>query len=183
MVSPCVLAAAATLATTRSFFSLHCTLLQIKELEEHSVYSPELFDGRPCGMACATTAMDTIGSDAVSVDNTLYSAQNAANTIDAIISSHHCRCRIKGSVFSIGCDCTLWAALHEQRWGPTTPSLAVEFQKRLDAAAAAAEAVRADAAVLKQLATYELKHLCAANGTVCPDSGLLQAPPPPPLIK
>lgn len=161
MVSPCTLAAAAVLVATKQYYTLMCTLELLDSLQTDNVYTPALFGGAPCGIACATTDMDTIGTGALSPTNALYSAEVAANTLEAIVGYKHCRCRVKAGVFNLACDCTLWEGLRDKRSGaPPSAAAFAAFEANLAAAAEAAAAVRSEAATRRELALYELARLC-----------------------
>ena len=164
MAHPCILASAAVLVNTRAYFGLKCTISRAREMEVTGFYVPALFDQEPCGIACATTDMNTIGTGAVSEANVLFSSDNAANTVEAIISSHHCRCKYKAVFFNFGCDCSLWSALHQRRWGttPAEPSkIALEFDSVLEKAKNAASEKLLQVKTLRQFAEYELSMLCS----------------------
>lgn len=163
-ISPCDLIAVAALSTSVEYFQLQCTLEQVAQVE-NGVYVPELFGGKPCGVACATTDMETLGTGAQSPGNVLYSPEAATRTMDALVSYHHCRCRVKASVFNLACDCSLWESIRDFRSSGQPPRLAfVHFMATLKEAEDASSAVLEHVRAVRHLVEQELKALCA-NGS------------------
>lgn len=177
MVSPCDLFAVATLSSSIQLFQLQCTLEQIGKVE-NGIYAPELFGGEPCGKACSTTDMETLGTGQVSPGNVLYSPESATRTMDALVAYRHCRCRVKASVFNLACDCSLWEAIRDHRSSGRAPQTTsfVQFQATLQEAEKASVGVMAHVAAIKELALHELKTLCPggpSEPTVCSFRGPL----------
>jgi hypothetical protein len=169
-VSPCDLMAVATLATSVDFFRLHCTLEQVARMHESGLYIPELFSGEPCGIACATTDMETLGTGELSPADVLYSPEAAARTLDALVAYQHCRCRVKASVFNLACDCSLWEAIRDHRSSRKPPrAVFARLQSSLYESEQASIRVFTQATIIKKLAEHELETLCgsAARPPIC----------------
>ncbi len=164
----CLLATVVVLTDTRNYYELECRIERGTEMLDTNVYNPLFFDGQPCGDACASTSLDNIGT--LTPDRTgaqsLFSQEKAANTIEAIIASHHCKCRFKTSWFSCFCDCSLWRQLHEEKWG-TNRNAAKQFRDTLAHYDAQANALRAQIRTIVALAEHELKLLCTHHNTTC----------------
>lgn len=131
-------------------------------------YDPLFFDGKPCGKACASTSLDNIGTlvQDVGGEEMLFSMEKAQNTLEAILASRHCKCRIKTSMFSFLCDCSLWQNLQEEKWGKNEDA-AKAFRETLRKFNEAATRLRAEVQTIVSLSEHELKLLCSSNNNTC----------------
>lgn len=172
MLHPCTVVLSAVLEPTRQYYMLQCTLSRIEDVTTKNIYYPELFSGTPCGDACAATDLEGIGTGLSSDQNILYSDENAQNTVSAIVTYQHCRCKVKAKIISLFCDCTLWEALRAARDGRPSP-LYTEFEARLQKSRTEVKAVRNRVKALQQLAVHELFVLC--NTSQCPSNNLLSS--------
>ena len=164
----CLLATVVVLTDTKNYYQLECRIERGTSMLDTGVYDPAFFDGKPCGKACASTSLDNIGSVVPTADGdfVLFSMDRAQNTLEAILASRHCKCRIKTSMFSFLCDCSLWQNLQEEKWGKNEHA-ASAFRKPLDGYNAAATALRAQIQTIVSLSEHELKLLCSSRNNTC----------------
>lgn len=151
----------------QQYFKLRCKLELGQNIVDTGIYDERFFDGMPCGIACASTSLDEIGSRKESADQMLFSLEKAETTIEAIVASHHCRCRFQLGWFSLGCDCSLWSALKEEKWGTGPTERSKVFRQALESYAVSAKAMMENVHGAVNMAEEELKLLCNANPSLC----------------
>ena len=149
------------LPSSQVFFKLHCMLHLVNEMNSTQVYKKELFGGKECAHGCCSTQIDSLG-DVGNCDNTctLFSNTKAQNTIDAILSSRHCICKVSSPIMSFGCDCSVWSALHKHRWENVDTPLYQTLNKRLEKCSSAATKLQKELLSIKEIATRELELVC-----------------------
>lgn len=167
MLSACMLAGLAVYPHAQQYFKLRCKLEIGSSILDTGTYDARFFDGMPCGMACASTALDTIGTREESADGAIFSAERAEATLEAIVASHHCRCSFQLGWFSLGCDCSLWTALKEEKWGLGPTQESKRFRAKLERFAVHAAEMIENVRSAVRMANEELKMLCGANPTLC----------------
>jgi hypothetical protein len=164
----CLLATVVVLTETRNYYELECRIERGTAILETGVYDPLFFDGKPCGDACASTSLDNIGTVAPDAggQSMLFTMERAQNTLEAILASRHCKCRIKTSMFSFLCDCSLWQNLQEEKWGKNERA-AAPFRATLQKFNDAATKLRHEVETIVALSEHELKLLCSSNNNTC----------------
>jgi len=167
MLSACMLAGLAVYPYAQQYFKLKCKLEIGRNILETGIYDAKFFEGMPCGLACASTSLDTIGHRVESKDGAIFTIQRAETTIEAIVASHHCRCRFQLGWFSLGCDCSLWSALKEEKWGSGPTVESQRFRAELERFSDLAEELRGNVNAAIKMADEELKLLCGENPTLC----------------
>lgn len=164
----CLLATVVVLTNTRNYYELECRIQRGTAMLETGVYDSLFFDGNACGSACASTSLDNIGTLVPDADGQirLFSMERAHNTLEAILASRHCKCRIKTSMFSFLCDCSLWQNLQEEKWGKNQHA-ANGFRATLAKYDAAATKLRTQIETIVSLAEHELQLLCSSDNNTC----------------
>lgn len=160
-VTPCEMAPMAATATSQMFFKLHCILSMISSMNHTHDYNPKLFSNNECGLGCCSTRIDSLGelTDGETTPK-LFNRKNAENTIDAILSSRHCKCKFSTPILSIGCDCSQWSALHRHRWENTDTPEYTKLMARLDRCDKEASKMQMHLAAMKEISQQELSATC-----------------------
>ena len=164
LLDPCHMQTIAALPSSQVFFKLHCMLHLVSEMNTTRVYKRELFGGKDFMHGCCSTQIDLLGEITTCGDAcALYSSTKAQNTIDAILSSRHCKCKLSSPIVSLGCDCSTWSALHKHRWENIDTPAYQMLHGRLVMCEAAASKLQNEISAMQAVATRELELACLST--------------------